>query len=83
MTYLGEIVPEQTPKSTMGGAGFTLTTTAHKHTPVVVFDARGNGGGGISPTITGDHQDRITDYTAIIVEDRHEPDSDRRIQSDD
>ena len=25
------------------------------------------GGGEISPTITGDHQDRITDYTAIIV----------------
>ena len=33
-----------------------------------IFDARGNGGGGISPTITGDHQDRITDYTAIVVE---------------
>lgn len=35
---------------------------------VLVFDARGNGGGEISPTITGDHQDRITDYTAIVVE---------------
>ena len=33
-----------------------------------VFDARGNGGGIICPTITGDHQDRITDYTAIVVE---------------
>lgn len=33
-----------------------------------VFDARGNGGGGLTPTITGDHQNRITDYTAIIVE---------------
>lgn len=33
-----------------------------------IFDARGNGGGDISPTITGDHQNRITDYTAIIVE---------------
>jgi len=30
-----------------------------------VFDARGNGE--ISPTITGDHQNRITDYTAILV----------------
>lgn len=39
------------------------------HTPLVlVFDARGNGGGKICPTITGDHQDRITDYTAIVVE---------------
>ena len=25
-------------------------------------------GGEISPTITGDHQNRITDYTAIVVE---------------
>lgn len=35
---------------------------------VLIFDARGNGGGEISPTITGGHQDRITDYTAIVVE---------------
>lgn len=34
----------------------------------LVFDARGNGEGTISPTITGDHQNRITDYTAIVVE---------------
>ena len=35
----------------------------------LVFDARGNGGGGqICPTLTGDHQNRITDYTAVIVE---------------
>lgn len=25
-------------------------------------------GGGICPTIIGDHQNRITDYTAIVVE---------------
>lgn len=35
---------------------------------MIVFDARGNGGGVVSPTITGDHQDRITDYTAIVLE---------------
>ncbi len=33
-----------------------------------IYDARGNGEGGVSPTITGDHQNRITDYTAIVVE---------------
>lgn len=33
-----------------------------------VYDARGNGGGGITPTMTGDHQNRITDYTAIVYE---------------
>ena len=38
-----------------------------------VYDARGNGGGGsTSPTITGDHQNRVTDYTAIVVEVRDE-----------
>lgn len=26
------------------------------------------GGGHTSPTITGDHQNRITDYTAIVLE---------------
>lgn len=33
-----------------------------------IYDARGNGGGDVSPTITGDHQNRITDYTAIVLE---------------
>lgn len=32
-----------------------------------VFDARGNGNGKIVPTITGDHESRITDYTAIMM----------------
>jgi hypothetical protein len=32
-----------------------------------VYDARGNGEGGVAPTITGDHQNRGTDYTALAV----------------
>ena len=32
-----------------------------------IFDARGNGNGKIVPTITGDHESRITDYTAIAI----------------
>lgn len=24
--------------------------------------------GGVAPTITGDHENRVTDYTAIVVE---------------
>lgn len=32
-----------------------------------VFDCRGNGNGNVCPTITGDHQSRVTDYTAIIM----------------
>lgn len=34
----------------------------------VVFGARGNGDGKMVPTITGDHESRITDYTAILAE---------------
>ena len=34
----------------------------------VIYDARGNGDGKIMPTITGDHENRITDYTAIAIE---------------
>lgn len=36
----------------------------------VVYDARGNGDGKIVPTITGDHESRITDYTAITIENK-------------
>lgn len=32
-----------------------------------VYDARGNGNGETAPTITGDHQNRVTDYTAICT----------------
>lgn len=35
--------------------------------PAVCYDTRGNGNGTLCPTLTGDHQNRITDYTAIIV----------------
>lgn len=49
-----------------------------KQTRFVILDARGNGNGEISPTLTGDHQNRITDYTAIVVEVRDESDADRK-----
>lgn len=48
----------------------TLRANTKHHEPVVlIYDSRGNGGGIIAPTITGDHQNRITDYTAIVVKD--------------
>lgn len=34
---------------------------------VVCYDARGNGDGTRCPTLTGDHENRVTDYTAITV----------------
>lgn len=33
----------------------------------LIYDARGNGDGITSPTMTGDHNSRITDYTAITL----------------
>lgn len=43
----------------------TLCTT-HYREPAVVYDARGNGDGKTVPTMTGDHQNRVTDYTGIV-----------------
>lgn len=45
----------------------TLRAQEHGHQPII-FDARGNGDGRTCPTITGDHENRITDYTAIVTE---------------
>ena len=41
---------------------YTLNTVDR---PAVCYDARGNGDGETVPTLTGDHENRITDYTAI------------------
>lgn len=38
-----------------------------RHGVAAVYDARGNGDGAISPTLTGDHQNRVTDYTAVVA----------------
>lgn len=58
------VLPEMQLTDDMVG---TLRANAKGHDPIV-FDARGNGDGRIVPTITGDHESRITDYTAIAVE---------------
>ena len=44
---------------------YTLTA---KDVHCVCYDARGNGDGNISPTITGDHNNRVTDYTTIVLD---------------
>lgn len=45
-----------------------LRAEEHGHQPsVVTYDARGNGDGKTVCTITGDHQNRVTDYTALCV----------------
>lgn len=50
------------PCHTLGrtGAGRTLLCQC--------YDARGNGDGKVVPTITGDHNSRIRDYTAVVCE---------------
>ena len=42
---------------------FTLNTVDRP----AVYDARGNGDGAVVPTITGDHESRVTDYTAVCI----------------
>ena len=54
----------------------TLRAETHGNVPCVMelesnpdtvcYDARGNGDGDVAPTITGDHNNRITDYTTIV-----------------
>ena len=51
------------PASMGLGGGYVPMVTERK-----IFDARENGDGQIVPTITGDHESRITDYTAIAIE---------------
>lgn len=48
--------------------GSICPTLNCNHGQPIVFDARGNGDGITCPTITGDHENRITDYTAITVD---------------
>lgn len=58
--------------NSVGGCCDTLTQSDHKQPIIVcyaVYDSRGNGEGGVAPTLTGDHQNRITDYTGIVIID--------------
>lgn len=56
------------------GKSPTLRAEAHGNAPYVinkktlVYDTRGNGAGETVPTITGDHNNRITDYTTLCCE---------------
>ncbi len=34
------------------------------------YDARGKGNGKVAPSLTGDHERRVSDYTALIVENK-------------
>lgn len=47
------------------GISPTLRAEMHGHPPCV-YDARGNGDGVTVSTLTGDHENRITDYSSVI-----------------
>ena len=46
---------------------YTLEGTGHG---VVTYDARGNGDGDVVNTLAGDHANRVTDYTPIVMRQR-------------
>lgn len=54
--------------TTTGKVSKTLNSAAtdSDHIPCVCYDARGNGDGKLVPTITGDHNGHMSDYTAIV-----------------
>lgn len=69
----GVIVFEPGAASRVGGHVYediagTLRAIPGDNQQVVVYDARGNGDGETCPTITGDHNNRVTDYTALCCE---------------
>ena len=37
------------------------------HVSGTCYDARGNGDGNIAPTVTGDHNSRVSDYSAVVI----------------
>ena len=58
--------------SAAGNIGYEeeISPTLSTQKNPAVYDSRGNGKGKIAPTITGDHQNRVTDYTALCIESR-------------
>ena len=64
---------DRSPGITEGGPCPTLQTSSIVHAVAIpvaykTYDARGNGDGDTVSTITGDHENRITDYTSVVVE---------------
>ena len=54
----------------IGDANAPLFTLEQRGHGVVTYDTRGNGDGQVVNTMAGDHQNRVTDYTAIVLRNR-------------
>ena len=52
--------------SSMSGTLNTNSNASGRNSPLV-YDARGNGDGQTVHTMTGDHENRVTDYTALCI----------------
>ncbi len=63
--------PEKAPTLSAASSGTNqvpaIICMATQQGGAVVYDARGNGNGETVPTITGDHENRVTDYTALVM----------------
>lgn len=46
----------------------TLQASDYKDPPTVCYCGNGSGGSAISPTLVGDHQNRVTDFTSLVCQ---------------
>ena len=68
---LGVLAFDNRPQVNSSGIHDTITTEgARNPASVLTYDARGNGDGQTVNTMAGDHQNRVTDYTAIVLRNR-------------
>lgn len=70
LNYQNPVVYQNPKRGEYVESGVGSTLLAHlavEPRDIVVYDARGNGDGQIVPTLTGDHESRVTDYTALAV----------------
>ena len=70
LNYQNPVVYREPKRGEITADDIGSTLVAHlerMHNDIVVYDVRGNGDGKIVPTLTGDHENRITDYTALAV----------------
>lgn len=72
-SYESNAMKSSNPESGISEAETARTLDSNGGNPacnqggMLVYDSRGNGDGETVPTITGDHQNRVTDYTAIVL----------------
>lgn len=70
LNYQNPVVYREPKRGEIVADDIGSTLIAHlEHNPndIVVYDAQRNGDGRIVPTLTGDHESRVTDYTALAV----------------